>query len=101
MRTGALRARSHPVIAEQNIDAMDPAQLRELTARLLAEVKHKDALIEKLTHENAVLKRLKRIANSVGLALGVGGARTGSRAGFCRTQCGTNSVNELSRVRPL
>jgi len=52
------------VIAEQNIDAMDPAQLRELTARLLAEVKHKDALIEKLTHENAVLKRLKFAAQS-------------------------------------
>jgi transposase len=64
VRTGALRARSHPVIAEQNIDAMDPAQLREFTARLLAEVKHKDALIEKLTHENAVLKRLKFAAQS-------------------------------------
>ena len=59
-----MAARSHPVIAEQNIDAMDPAQLRELTARLLAEVKHKDALIEKLTHENAVLKRLKFAAQS-------------------------------------
>jgi len=52
------------VIAEQHIDALDPAQLRELTARLLAEVKHKDALIEKLTHENAVLKRLKFAAQS-------------------------------------
>jgi transposase len=52
------------VIAEQNIDAMDPAQLRELTTRLLAEAKHKDALIEKLTHENAVLKRLKFAAQS-------------------------------------
>jgi transposase len=52
------------VIAEQNIDAMDPAQLRELAARLLGEVKHKNALIEKLTHENAVLKRLKFAAQS-------------------------------------
>jgi len=52
------------VIAEQHIDAMDPAQLRELTTRLLAEVRHKDALIEKLTHENAVLKRLKFAAQS-------------------------------------
>jgi len=43
---------------------MDPAQLRELTTRLLAEVRHKDALIEKLTHENAVLKRLKFAAQS-------------------------------------
>jgi len=52
------------VIAEQNIDAMDPAQLRELASRLLGEVKHKNALIEKLTHENAVLKRLKFAAQS-------------------------------------
>jgi transposase len=52
------------VIAEQNIEAMDAAQLRELAARLLGEVKHKNALIEKLTHENAVLKRLKFAAQS-------------------------------------
>jgi transposase len=52
------------VIAEQHIDAMDAAQLRELTARLLAEAKHKDAVIDKLTHENAVLKRLKFAAQS-------------------------------------
>jgi len=52
------------VIAQQHIDAMDPAQLRKLAARLLGEVKHKDALIDKLTHENAVLKRLKFAAQS-------------------------------------
>ncbi|MBC5784860.1 IS66 family transposase [Ramlibacter sp. USB13] len=52
------------MIAEQHIDAMDAAQLRELTARLLTEAKHKDAVIEKLTHENAVLKRLKFAAQS-------------------------------------
>ena len=43
---------------------MDAAQLRELAARLLGEVKHKNALIDKLTHENAVLKRLKFAAQS-------------------------------------
>jgi transposase len=52
------------VIAEQHIDALNPAQLRELAARLLGEVKHKNALIDKLTHENAVLKRLKFAAQS-------------------------------------
>ena len=52
------------MIAEQHIDALEPAQLRELAARLLAEVRHKDALIDKLTHENAVLKRLKFAAQS-------------------------------------
>jgi transposase len=52
------------VIATQNIDAMEAAQLREVVRSMLAEVKHKDAVIEKLTHENAVLKRLKFAAQS-------------------------------------
>jgi transposase len=53
-----------PVIAEQNIDALDPAQLREALRSMLVAVRHKDALIDKLTHENAVLKRLKFAAQS-------------------------------------
>jgi transposase len=64
MRGACVGGMLTPVIAEQNIDAMEPAQLREFTARLLAEVRHKDALIDKLTHENAVLKRLKFAAQS-------------------------------------
>ena len=48
----------------QNIDAMEAAQLREVVCAMRAEVKHKDAVIEKLTHENAVLKRLKFAAHS-------------------------------------
>jgi transposase len=52
------------VIAEQNIDSMEAAQLREVVRSMLAAVKHKDAVIEKLTHENAVLKRLKFAAQS-------------------------------------
>jgi transposase len=52
------------VIAEQNIDSMEAAQLREVVRSMLAQVKHKDAVIEKLTHENAVLKRLKFAAQS-------------------------------------
>ena len=52
------------MIAEQNIDSMEAAQLREVVRSMLAEVKHKDAVIEKLTHENAVLKRLKFAAQS-------------------------------------
>jgi transposase len=47
------------VIAEQHIDSMEAAQLREVVRTMLAQAKHKDAVIEKLTHENAVLKRLK------------------------------------------
>jgi len=52
------------VIAEQNIDALAPAQLREALRSMLVAVRHKDALIDKLTHENAVLKRLKFAAQS-------------------------------------
>lgn len=52
------------MIAEQHIDALDPAQLREALRSMLVAVRHKDALIDKLTHENAVLKRLKFAAQS-------------------------------------
>jgi len=46
------------------IESLAEPQLRELTARLLTEVRHKQATIEKLTHEMAVLKRLKFAAKS-------------------------------------
>lgn len=48
----------------QSLDGLSAAQLRELTVRLTAEVKHKQALIDKLTHENALLKRMKFAAQS-------------------------------------
>ena len=71
-------ATSRPVIADQLIDTLKPAQLRqalraaqELTARHQLEaarhqreVAFKQALIDKLTHEMAVLKRLKFAAKS-------------------------------------
>jgi hypothetical protein len=41
-----------------SLSDLSAEQLRELTGRLLVEVRHKQALIDKLTHENAVLKRL-------------------------------------------
>jgi hypothetical protein len=66
------------VIAEQHIDSLDPAQMREVLRALEAEVAQKSeiiarhereaafkqATIDKLTHENAVLKRLKFAAQS-------------------------------------
>jgi transposase len=52
------------VIAADQPDTLDANQLRELVARLRAEVLHKQAVIDKLTHENAVLKRLKFAAQS-------------------------------------
>ena len=42
-----------------SLSDLSAQQLRELTGRLLVEVRHKQALIDKLTHENALLKRLK------------------------------------------
>ena len=47
------------VVQSQSLDGLSAVQLRELTVRLTAEVKHKQALIDKLTHENALLKRMK------------------------------------------
>jgi transposase len=66
------------VIADSHIDKLDPEQLRQALRALSAEVAHKDeliaqrdreaafrqAVIDKLTHENAVLKRLKFAAKS-------------------------------------
>jgi transposase len=52
------------VVQSQSLDGLSAVQLRELTVRLTAEVKHKQALIDKLTHENALLKRIKFAAQS-------------------------------------
>lgn len=57
-------ATSLSVIAADNLDTPDASQLREMVVRLKAEVLHKQALVDKLTHENAVLKRLKFAAQS-------------------------------------
>ncbi len=52
------------VIEAAHIDQLPEAQVRALAARLITEVRHKQATIEKLTHEMAVLKRLKFAARS-------------------------------------
>lgn len=52
------------VIAAENLETLNASQLRELVVRLKAEVLHKQTLVEKLTHENAVLKRLKFASQS-------------------------------------
>ena len=68
------------MIADTHIDTLDPEQLRQALRALQAEVARKDeliaqrdheaafkqAVIDKLTHENAVLKRLKFAAKSEG-----------------------------------
>jgi transposase len=51
------------VIAE-DLDTLDPEQLRQALRASRAEVAFKQAVIDKLTHENAILKRLKFAAKS-------------------------------------
>lgn len=50
----------------QAIDALSPEQLRAAVRTLVSEVSFKQATIDKLTHEMAVLKRLKFAAKSEG-----------------------------------
>ena len=52
------------VIDEQALGELNAEQLREVTQRLLAELRHQRALNEKLTYECALLKRLKFAAQS-------------------------------------
>ena len=59
-----MRARSRSVIADDQLDTLEPEQLRELVRAARAEVAFKQAVIDKLTHENALLKRLKFAARS-------------------------------------
>ncbi len=46
------------------LDTLDAPQLRELTKRLMAEMRIKQVMIDKLTHEMAILKRIKFAAQS-------------------------------------
>ena len=59
------------MIADDHLNTLDPEQLREALRVARAEIARKDeallftqTLIDKLTHENAVLKRLKFAAKS-------------------------------------
>lgn len=52
------------MIDPQTIDALSPDQLRAAVRTLVSEVSFKQATIDKLTHEMAVLKRLKFAARS-------------------------------------
>jgi hypothetical protein len=58
-----------------DLDKLNPQQLRELAASLMDQVRSKQTLIDKLTHEMATLKRLKFAATSE--------AYTGSGSNCC------------------
>jgi len=57
-------ARSHAVISTDALDTFDVQQLRHTVLELQTRLRHATALNEKLTHEMAVLKRLKFAAKS-------------------------------------
>jgi multidrug resistance efflux pump len=82
---GFVAGRSRSVIASQQLEALDPQQMPQALLTLMAEIAAKDdqlrgqaaelersqheaafnqALVDKLTHELAVLKRLKFAATS-------------------------------------
>jgi transposase len=52
------------VLTPESLPELDAPQLRSVVERLLGEIKFKQAKIDQLTHENAVLKRLKFAAKS-------------------------------------
>lgn len=52
------------MIAATDLERLNEEQVRDLAAQLLVEVRHKQAAIDKLTHEMAVLKRLRFAARS-------------------------------------
>ncbi len=54
------------ILAPESLSELSAEQLREMLGRLMGDLehargdlRHKQAVIDKLTHENAVLKRLK------------------------------------------
>ena len=83
-------ARSRPVIASQQLDTLDPQQMRQALLTLMAEVAAKDellgrrerevafkqSLVDKLTHELAVLRRLKFAATSEKFCAGLSAEQT-------------------------
>jgi transposase len=47
------------VVEHQSLQSLSAQELRELTTRLMTQLRHQSALLDKLTHENALLKRMK------------------------------------------
>ena len=50
-----------------DLQSMDEAQMRQMLQRLMSELKHKQTLLDKLTYEMAILKRLKFAAKTEAL----------------------------------
>ena len=52
------------VVEPQSLQNLSAEELRELTTRFMTQLRHQSALLDKLTHENALLKRMKFAAQS-------------------------------------
>src|SRR6218665_1071895 len=52
------------VVEPQSLQNLSAEELRELTTRLMTQLRHQSALLDKLTHENELLKRMKFAAQS-------------------------------------
>jgi len=52
------------VVDQHSLDKLSAEQLREMAARLMGQLRHQTALLEKLSYENALLKRMKFAAQS-------------------------------------
>ena len=52
------------VVEQHSLDELSAEQLREVAARLMGQLHHQSALLEKLSYENALLKRMKFAAQS-------------------------------------
>ena len=52
------------ILSPESLSELSAEQLREMLGQLMGDLRHKQAIIDKLTHENAVLKRLKFAAQS-------------------------------------
>ena len=52
------------LLEQPSLESLSAAQLREMATRLFTELRHSKALNEKLTYENALLKRMKFAAQS-------------------------------------
>ena len=52
------------ILSPESLSELSAEQMREMLGQLMGDLLHKQAIIDKLTHENAVLKRLKFAAQS-------------------------------------
>lgn len=52
------------VVEQHSLDELNAEQLREVAVRLMGQLRHQSALLEKLSYENALLKRMKFAAQS-------------------------------------